>query len=97
MTSKLNALLEKRLRLQAQADGYRDDMSSQALRWQQRLHVLDRVILGVNFLRRHPTVLIASAGLLAFIKPIKLARFALGAWASLQSVKRVRAWFSHET
>jgi len=38
--------------------------------------------------------LIAGGGLLAWLKPVSMARIALGAWAGLQSLKQVRGWLS---
>ena len=92
MSRKLDQLEERRARLQLEAASHRQVLAGNMRFWRQKLKLVDRALSGVHFLRRYPLLLIAGGGLLAWLKPVGMARIALGAWAGLQSLKQVRGW-----
>ncbi len=92
MSRKLDQLEERRARLQLEASSHRQVLAGNMRFWHQKLKLVDRALSGINFLRRHPLLLIAGGSLLAWLKPVGMARIALGAWAGLQSLKQVRGW-----
>lgn len=92
MSRKLNQLEQRRAKLQLEASSHRQVLAVNMRFWRQKLKLVDRALSGIHFLRRHPLLLIAGGGLLAWLKPVGMARIALGAWAGLQSLKQVRGW-----
>lgn len=92
MSRKQDQLEERRLKLQLEAATHRKVLAVNVRFWHQKLKLADRALSGINFLRRHPLLLVAGGGLLAWLKPVGMARVALGAWAGLQSLKQVRGW-----
>ena len=92
MSRKLDQLEELRAKLQLEAASHRQVLAGNMRFWHQKLKLVDRALSGINFLRRHPLLLIAGGSLLAWVKPVGMARIALGAWAGLQSLKQVRGW-----
>ena len=94
MSRKLDQLNERRARLQLEAASHRQLLAGNMGFWRQKLKLVDRALSGIHFIRRHPLLLIAGGGLLAWLKPVSMARIALGAWAGLQSLKQVRGWLS---
>jgi hypothetical protein len=94
MSRKLDQLNERRARLQLEAASHRQVLAGNMRFWHQKFRLVDRALSGVHFLRRHPLLLIAGGSLLAWLKPVGMARIALGAWAGLQSLKQVRGWLS---
>jgi hypothetical protein len=94
MSRKLDQLKERRAKLQLEAASHRQVLVSNIGFWRQKLKLVDRALSGINFLRRNPLLLIAGGGLLAWLRPVSMARIALGAWAGLQSLKQVRGWLS---
>ncbi len=94
MSRKLDQLQERRAKLQLEAALQRQVLVGNIGFWRQKLKLVDRALSGINFLRRNPLLLIAGGGLLAWLRPVSMARIALGAWAGLQSLKQVRGWLS---
>ena len=92
MSRKLDQLEQRRAKLQLEAASHRQVLAGNMRFWRQKLKLVDRALSGIHFLRRHPLLLIAGGGLLAWLKPLSVARIALSAWASLQSLKQVRGW-----
>ena len=92
MSRKLDQLEEQRAKLQLEAASHRQVLAGNMRFWHQKLKLVDRALSGINFLRRPPLLLIAGGSLLAWLKPVGMARIALGAWAGLQSLKQVRGW-----
>ena len=92
MSRKLDQLERRRAKLQLEAASHRQVLAGNMRFWRQKLKLVDRALSGIHFLRRHPLLLIAGGGLLAWLKPLSVARIALGAWAGLQSLKQVRGW-----
>ncbi len=92
MSRKLDHLEQRRVKLQLEAATHRHLLAGNMRFWHQKLKLFDRALSGINFLRRHPLLLIAGGSLLAWLKPVGMARIALGAWAGLQSLKQVRGW-----
>jgi hypothetical protein len=92
MPSKLNQLLERRAKLQTVASTHRVALSHQMQFWQVKLHVVDRVFSVVTLVKRHPVLILVGSGLLAWLRPLTLARYAIGALAGIQSLKQVREW-----
>jgi YqjK-like protein len=92
MSRKLDHLEQRRVKLQQDAASHRQVLAGNMRFWHQKLKLVDRALSGVHFLRRHPLLLIAGGGLLAWLKPVGMARIAFGAWAGLQSLRQVRGW-----
>jgi hypothetical protein len=92
MSRKLDQLEQRRAKLQLEAASHRHVLAGNMRFWHQKLKLVDRALSGIHFLRRHPLLLIAGGSLLAWLKPVGMARIALGAWAGLQSLKQVRGW-----
>lgn len=92
MPRKLNQLLERRAKLQIVAATHRDAISQQMQFWQVKLHLVDRVFSVVTLVKRHPVLILVGSGLLAWLRPLTLARYAIGALAGFQSLKQVREW-----
>ncbi len=92
MSRKLDQLEQRRAKLLLEAASHRQVLAGNMRFWQRKLKLVDRALSGVHFLRRHPLLLIAGGSLLAWLKPVGMARIALGAWAGLQSLKQVRGW-----
>lgn len=94
MSDKLKQLIERRAKLQTIAATHRVLLSQQMQFWQAKLHVVDRVFSVVTLVKRHPLLMIVGSGLLAWLRPLTLARYAIGVLAGIQSLKQLRGWLT---
>lgn len=56
-------VMQRRRLLLAKISGQREQLSDMTRRWQPALHVADQGWRAVNFMRRHPVLLVGLAGL----------------------------------
>jgi hypothetical protein len=93
-SNRLKVLLNKRMALQGLAEGYRSELMQQTKHLQQRLVFVERMMVGVDFFKRYRLPLVATVAMMFVVKPIKLMRFGLSAWAAWQSLKKMKAWLA---
>ncbi len=65
---RMSEVMRERKQLLARCDAQRAEIAALALQWEGPLRVADRVVAGVNYLRRHPVILGALVAALAIVQ-----------------------------
>ena len=81
--NRLSRIRAKRAQLLARAAVQRERISVQLQAWKTPLALVDKSIAAVRYLRRHPQWIVATALLIAIMRPrrsLALARNGLVAW-----------------
>jgi len=91
VSPKLVELALKRQRLQMQSAALRAAVADHAAAWTPAFAAVDRVRLGVAWLRRHPALPVAALVAVLVVRPRAVLRLAGRGWLIWGTLKQLRA------
>ena len=94
MNQKLNQLIQRQHKLQAQAAEQRQDLSGNIHHWHARLKWLDRTLAVAGFVKRHPATLFGAGAVLAMLIPNRSGKTLLGAYTAIKFLRKFLDVFS---